>query len=111
MKYIKNAELEFINTLSSKLDKKMTQKDINEIFDIYMKIKREEDENKNKKPAKIGRPRLFKKPLTDIERVHRLRDKRRLINKRVSEIMTDEQRELILREFSYDVSKWQVAKS
>lgn len=67
--------------------------------------------NKNKKPAKIGRPLLFKKPLSDIERVHRLRDKRRLINKRVSEIMTDEQKEIIFKEFSYNVDKWQVAKS
>ncbi|MBS0984516.1 hypothetical protein [Gluconobacter cerinus] len=64
-----------------------------------------------KKPVKIGRPRLFKENLTNIERVHRLRDKRRLINKRVSELMTDEQKEIIFNEFSYDVSKWQVAKS
>lgn len=43
MKYITDNEIEFINTLSSKLDKKMTQQDINEIFDIYMKIKRNDD--------------------------------------------------------------------
>lgn len=67
--------------------------------------------NKDKKPVKIGRPLLFKEPLSDIERVHRLRDKRRLINKRVSELMTDEQKEIIFKEFSYNVDKWQVAKS
>lgn len=66
---------------------------------------------KNKKLVKIGRPLLFKEPLSDIERVHRLRDKRRLINKRVSEIMTDEQKEIIFKEFAYNVDKWQVAKS
>ncbi|CAI9121864.1 hypothetical protein [Brytella acorum] len=64
-----------------------------------------------KKPVKIGRPRLFKNVLSDIERVHRLRDKRRLINKRVSELMTDEQKEIIFKEFSYNVDKWQIAKS
>nr|WP_025825240.1 hypothetical protein [Acetobacter persici] len=66
---------------------------------------------KNKKPVKIGRPLLFNEPLSSLERVHRLRDKRRLVNKRVSEIMTDEQKDIILKEFSYDVDKWQVVKS
>jgi len=67
--------------------------------------------NKNKKPVKIGRPRLFKNVLSDMERVQRLRDKRRFINKRVSELMTDEQKEIIFKEFSYNVDKWQIAKS